>query len=53
MIHHPETRAYAARRASEGLTRKEILRCLKRHLARRLYPLLIADLTDAATLDLT
>ncbi len=53
MIHHPETRAYAARRASEGLTRKEILRCLKRHLARRLYPLLIADLTDAAALDLT
>jgi transposase len=53
MIHHPETRAYAARRASEGLTRKEILRCLKRHFAHRLYPLLIADLTDAATLDLT
>jgi transposase len=53
LIHHPETRAYAARRSAEGLSRKEILRCIMRHLTRRLYPLLIADLTDAATLDLT
>jgi transposase len=53
LIHHPETRAYAARRGADGLSRKEICRCLKRNLARRLYPLLIADLTDAAQLDLT
>jgi len=53
LIHHPETRAYAARRSAEGLSRKEILRCVMRSLARRLYPLLIADLTDAAALDLT
>ena len=53
LIHHPETRAYAARRQADGLSRKEICRCLKRNLARRLYPLLIADLTDAAGLDLT
>ncbi len=53
LIHHPETRAYAARRTGEGLSRKEIVRCLKRHLARRLYPLLVADLTAAASLDLT
>jgi transposase len=53
LIHDAETRAYAARRTAEGLSRKEILRCLKRHLARRLYPLLLADLTDAAMLDLT
>ena len=53
LIHHPETRAYAARRTAEGLSRKEILRCLKRHLARRLYPLLLADLRDAVALDLT
>jgi transposase len=53
LIHHPETRAYAARRTAEGLSRKEILRCVMRSLARRLYPLLIADLTDAAALDLT
>ena len=45
LIHHPETRAYASRRTAEGLSRREILRCLKRHLARRLYRLILADLT--------
>lgn len=53
LIHHPETRAYADRRRAEGLSRKEILRCVMRALARRLYPLLIADLTDATALDST
>jgi transposase len=53
LIHHPETRAYAARRTTEGLSRREILRCLKRHLARRLYRLIVADLTAAAAADLT
>ena len=39
--HHAETRAYAARRAAEGKTPREIKRCLKRHLAaRRLFKLL-------------
>lgn len=36
----PRTREYAARRAAEGLSKKEILRCLKRYLARELYKLL-------------
>jgi transposase len=40
LAHHPETRAYAARRAAEGRTPREIKRCLKRHLARRLFKLL-------------
>jgi hypothetical protein len=40
LVHHPETRAYAARRAAEGRTPREIKRCLKRHLARRLFKLL-------------
>ena len=40
MVHHPETRAYAARRAAEGKTSREIKRCLKRHLARRIFGLL-------------
>jgi transposase len=52
LIHDPETRAYAGRRTGEGLSRREILRCLKRHLARRLYRLIVADLTEAATLNL-
>jgi transposase len=40
LVHHPETRAYAARRAAEGKTSREIKRCLKRHLARRIFGLL-------------
>ena len=37
---HPETRAYATRRLAEGKTTREIRRCLKRHIARRIYKLL-------------
>ena len=36
----PETKAYAERRRAEGKTNREIRRCLKRHLARRVYKLL-------------
>lgn len=41
--HDPQTRAYAARRAAEGRTPREIRRCLKRYLARQLYRRLEAD----------
>jgi len=34
---HPETRQYAARRSAEGKTGRDIKRCLKRAIARRLY----------------
>ncbi len=47
MIHHPQTRAYVKLRTTQGKTTKEIRRCLMRHIARGLYPLLIADLHDA------
>lgn len=40
LAHHEETRRYATRRAQEGKTDREIRRCLKRHLARRLFKLL-------------
>ena len=40
LAHHPETRAYIARRTAEGKSAREIKRCLKRHLARRLFKLL-------------
>lgn len=33
----PRTRAYAERRTKEGLSKKEIIRCLKRYIARELY----------------
>jgi transposase len=35
-----ETKAYAERRRTEGKTNREIRRCLKRHVARRVYKLL-------------
>ena len=35
---HPPTRAYADRRTKEGLSKKEIIRCLKRYVAREVYP---------------
>jgi transposase len=38
------TRAYAKRRTAEGKTKTEIIRCLKRYIARELYHALIADL---------
>jgi transposase len=34
---HPPARAYLARKEAEGKSRKEALRCLKRHLARAVY----------------
>jgi transposase len=37
MSSHPATRAYADRRSEEGLSKKEILRCLKRYVAREVY----------------
>ena len=36
------TRAYAARRTSEGLSKREIIRCLKRYVAREVYEVLVA-----------
>src|SRR4051794_18134904 len=37
---HPETKAYIARKTAEGKTHREAIRCLKRHLARRIWHLL-------------
>jgi hypothetical protein len=41
-IHHPETRAYLDRRISEGKTRREAIRALKRHLSRSLFKRLVS-----------
>lgn len=38
MSSHPPTRAYVARRTKEGLSKPEIIRCLKRYVARETYP---------------
>ncbi len=40
----PRTREYAARRTAQGLSTKEIQRCLKRYIVRELYPLILGDL---------
>lgn len=41
MAHDPRTRAYVARRTVEGKTTPEIMRCLKRYVAREVYRLLL------------
>jgi transposase len=40
MAGDPETRAYIERRVSEGKTKLEAIRCLKRHIARQIWHLL-------------
>ena len=47
--HDPATRAYAQRRTAEGKSKKEIIRCLKRYVAREVYRILTSkDLETAA-----
>jgi transposase len=41
MASDPATQSYVQRRTQEGLSKKEILRCLKRYIARQLYRLLL------------
>jgi transposase len=45
----PRTRAYAARRATEGLSKPEIIRCLKRYIAREIYTALLNPQQPANT----
>ena len=40
MRHDAATKDYVTRRQAEGKNRKEIIRCLKRHIAREIYRLL-------------
>lgn len=40
IAHDPRTRDYITRRTSQGLTKREAIRCLKRHLCRELWPIL-------------
>ena len=45
---HPPTIAYVERRTAEGLSKKEIIRCLKRSLAREIFALLPAPSSPTA-----
>jgi transposase len=51
MRHCPRTRAYVARRTADGLSKKEIIRCLKRYLAREVFRAVSADLKALHGLD--
>src|SRR6266550_9371804 len=48
MAHDPRTQAYLARRTAEGKTRKEIMRCLKRYVAREIYKALVTQARNPA-----
>jgi transposase len=45
----PRTRAYVQRRTNNGLTKREILRCLKRYIARELYKIIVEEPATALT----
>jgi transposase len=45
MAHDPTTRAYVERRTKQGLSKPEIIRCLKRYIARQVFAQLRHDLT--------
>jgi transposase len=47
---NPKTRDYLQRRTTEGLSKREIIRCLKRYLARTVYRIIIASLNTAPQL---
>lgn len=47
----PRTREYVERRTAEGLSKPEIMRCLKRYLAREVYHTLRVDLQELGGLD--
>ncbi|MEU7377994.1 IS110 family transposase [Streptomyces albidoflavus] len=47
MRHDPRTRDYVARRTLEGLKTKDIVRCLKRFVAREIYRHLTSAFSDA------
>jgi transposase len=40
MSRDERTRAYVAKRSAEGKSKKEIIRCLKRYIAREIYRIL-------------
>lgn len=43
------TRAYVERRTGEGLAKKDIMRCLKRHVAREVYRVLMRSIHTTNT----
>jgi transposase len=50
MSWHVPTRTYVTRRTAEGLSKPEIIRCLKRYLAHELYRVLVGPLSPTSSL---
>ncbi|WP_416258879.1 hypothetical protein [Collinsella aerofaciens] len=48
MAYDERTRRYVARRTSEGKSRREAVRCLKRYIAREVYHVLMDPNPDGA-----
>lgn len=48
--YEPRTRAYRDRRAAEQKTNKDIMRCLKRYIAREVFDAILTDLAPAESL---
>lgn len=46
---NPRTRAYSDQRTKQGLSKKEIIRCLKRYIAREIFPILTTPHRDLET----
>lgn len=49
MLYDPRTQTYVKRRTAEGKTTKEIVRCLKRYVAREVYKSLVASVATSRT----
>lgn len=50
MRSEPRTRAYVSKRTAQGLSNKEIHRCVKRYVVRELYPHILTDLKATAAI---
>jgi hypothetical protein len=46
MRYDERTHAYVARRTAQGLSKTEIMRCLKRYVVREVHTALLADFDD-------
>jgi transposase len=50
MSRDERTKAYVARRTAEGKSKKEIIRCLKRYIARELYRIIVSPLSKTPSI---
>jgi transposase len=48
MSRDERTRSYVARRTSEGKSKRETMRCLKRYIAREIYKNLVSAIVPSA-----